>query len=102
MGNRGPGARGLKPLRAQAEARRERELQGYRDDDPWTVPGLTRSQRVIQFCESFTITSGPDIGKFFRLRPWQRRFIEDVYREDSLGVRPVRTAILSRLRSRVP
>jgi phage terminase large subunit-like protein len=95
MGLRGRGARSAKEIANREFERERRELQGYRDVDPWTVPGLTRSQRVIQFCESFTITSGPDLGRFFRLRPWQRRFIEDVYREDSLGVRPVRTAILS-------
>lgn len=62
---------------------------------PWLKRKLTRSERVIAFCESFKITSGPDIGKSFKLRPWQREFIEAVYREDRKGHRPVRTAILS-------
>ena len=61
----------------------------------WLKPKLSRSQRVIAFCETFVITSGPDIGKTFKLRPWQRAFIEAVYREDEHGVRPVRTAVLS-------
>ena len=36
---------------------------------------------MIVFCETFVITSGPDIGKLFKLRKWQRKFIEAVYRE---------------------
>jgi phage terminase large subunit-like protein len=101
MGLRGPGAR---PLRKMEEKRRKAEkvLAGYRAADaahappvaPWLAPDLSRSERVIVFCESFEITSGPDIGKMFKMRPWQRRFIEDVYRDEN-GVRPVRTAILS-------
>ena len=62
---------------------------------PWQKKGLSRAERVIVFCESFDITSGPDIGKKFVLRPWQRDFINAVYRDDGQGGRPVRTAILS-------
>jgi len=71
------------------EAKRSREVV------PWLAPDLTRSQRVIAFCESFEITSGPDLGKLFVMRDWQRAFIEEVYRDDGHGRRPVRTAILS-------
>ena len=61
---------------------------------PWLALELSRSERVIVFCEPFRITSGPDAGKLFVMREWQRDFIRDVYR-DVDGVRPVRTAILS-------
>jgi phage terminase large subunit-like protein len=65
---------------------------------PWMRAGLSRSERVVVFCESFVITSGPDVGKLFKLRPWQRSFVEAVYREDHSGTRPVRTAVLSMAR----
>jgi phage terminase large subunit-like protein len=55
----------------------------------------TRSSRVIAFCQDLTVTSGPDAGKKLVLRPWQKAFIEDVYRVDADGIRPVRTAVLS-------
>lgn len=109
MGLRGPGARPVPKIRRGWV----RTATGYEKLDPaqlelaklpkppkmpvpsWLAPDLTRSQRVIAFCESFEITSGPDVGKLFVLRPWQRKFIEDVYGEDTSGARPVRTAILS-------
>src|SRR5580765_7699839 len=62
---------------------------------PWNRPGLSRAGRVIAFCEALVVTSGSDIGKKLVLRPWQREFIEAVYRVDAHGTRPVRTAILS-------
>ena len=109
MGTRGPGARAIAKVRPgwkrtetgqlvydDEVARRERKERKQLAALPaWLAPGLTRSQRVIVFIESFQITSGPDIGKLFVLRPWQREFIEAVYREDEHGVRPVRTAVLS-------
>jgi phage terminase large subunit-like protein len=109
MGARGPGAKAIAKVRpgwrrtetgqlvydddlARHERRERKQLAAL---PPWLAPGLTRSQRVIVFIESFEITSGPDIGKLFVLRPWQRGFIEAVYREDEAGTRPVRTAVLS-------
>ena len=62
---------------------------------PWFKKGLTRAQKVIAFVEDLSITSGADVGKRLKLRPWQREFIEGVYRVDEGGGRPVRTAILS-------
>lgn len=62
---------------------------------PWSVDGLTRADRVIAFCEDLTITSGEDAFKKMLLRPWQRDFINTIYRETKDGSRPVRTAILS-------
>jgi phage terminase large subunit-like protein len=62
---------------------------------PWNAPGLTRAGRVIAFCETLRVTSGADTGKSLQLRPWQKDFIEAVYREAGDGKRPVRTAILT-------
>ena len=62
---------------------------------PWNKAGLSRAERVIAFCESLVVTSGPDIGKRLVLRPWQREFILQVYHTDADGIRPVRTAVLS-------
>jgi phage terminase large subunit-like protein len=95
MGLRGIGARPLSKRGQRKVEQPAQQRKGLRDVEPWTVPNMTRSQRVIAFCESFQITSGPDTGKFFKLRPWQRQFIEEVYREDGNGLRPVRTAILT-------
>jgi phage terminase large subunit-like protein len=109
MGLRGPGARPqlqLKPGWVKTEKgyeqithptlRTKRKLTADAlPSAPWLRSDLSRSDRVIVFCETFLITSGPDIGKLFKLRKWQRAFIRAVYREDAKGGRPVRTAILS-------
>src|SRR5262252_2327068 len=62
---------------------------------PWEKPGLSRSERVCAFVEDLTISSGKLAKTKLRLRDFQRRFIEDVYRTVEDGRRPVRTAILS-------
>jgi len=62
---------------------------------PWEKPGLSRSERVIAFVEDLTISSGKLAGVKLKLRPFQRKFIEDVYRTVEDGRRPVRTAVLS-------
>lgn len=64
-------------------------------DHVWSSPDLTRWQKVIAFIETLRVTSGMDAGQTLKLRPWQRAFIEAVYREDTAGKRPVRTACLS-------
>ena len=79
---------GAKPLS-------ERGKIAVRPELPWEVPGLSRHDRVTAFCEDLPITSGPLAGTKMRLRPWQRKFIEAVYRIDAKGRRPVRTAVLS-------
>jgi len=61
----------------------------------WMAPDLSRSERVIRFCEELRITSGADAGRLMELRPWQREFIEALYAVDANGVRLVRTSILS-------
>jgi phage terminase large subunit-like protein len=63
--------------------------------EPWTAPDLTRSERVIRFCEGLRITSGADAGRLMVLRPWQREFIEALYAVNGEGLRLVRTAVLS-------
>jgi phage terminase large subunit-like protein len=73
------------------------DIQGTAFDEslqPWDKP-KTRCGRVIAFCEALHITSGTDAGKKVKLRPWQRQFIKQVYQEDGLGHRAVRTAVLS-------
>jgi phage terminase large subunit-like protein len=67
----------------------------HREKAGWTAKDLTRSERVIAFCEELRVTSGPDAGKLLKLRDWQREFVERLYRVDDKGVRQVRTAILS-------
>lgn len=90
MGLRGPGARAVKKLPAKPKAKGKSR--------PWDAKGLTRAARVIAFMESLPITSGALAGTTFRLRTWQRAFIEAIYSTDSTGARRVRTAVLSMAR----
>jgi phage terminase large subunit-like protein len=53
---------------------------------------------VIAFLEDLELTAGMQAGTKLRLRPWQRRFVKAVYREDKRGARPIRTAVLSMAR----
>jgi len=89
MGLRGPGAKTLKERPLLSEG------PGLRPPQAWDDPKLSRADKVIVFCEELTVTSGPDAFKKLVLRPWQKRFIKQVYRTESDGSRPVRTAILS-------
>jgi phage terminase large subunit-like protein len=55
-----------------------------------------RADRVIRFIESLTVSTGAGAGEPFVLRPWQKKYIRDVYeprRAD--GRRLVRRAVLS-------
>lgn len=79
---------GAKPLS-------ERGKIEVREVAPWDEPGLTRDQRVIEFCEDLPITAGKLAGSTMKLRPWQCDFIRAVYSDDAEGNRPVRTAVLS-------
>jgi len=61
-----------------------------------TVKTTKRSDRVIAFCENLIVPSGEGQGGPFKLRPWQKRFIRDLY--DPVGRdkrRVVRRAVLS-------
>lgn len=78
-----------------AKALSERGKIEVRETLPWEVPGLSRAERVIAFCEDLPITAGKLAGTHMKLRPWQRAYIRAVYREDESGCRPVRTAVLS-------
>jgi len=85
MALRGPGAKALS----------KRGKVATREVLPWDMPGLTRPERVIAFCEDLPITAGKLAGTNMQLREWQRAFIRAVYAEDADGRRPVRTAVLS-------
>src|SRR5690348_13334897 len=91
MGLRGPGARAIR-------RRAEGEPAPAPVAHPWNRPGLSRANRVCRFVESLPVTSGPLAGTTFRLRPWQRRIIRDIYRTDRARRRVVRTAVLSMAR----
>lgn len=88
MGLRG---RGAKPRRILTEAEAKQQARKR----PWERAGLSRSARVIRFIEGLKITSGKFAGKPFRLRTWQRDFLNKVYAVDSTGRRLIRTAVLS-------
>jgi len=89
MGQRGPGA---KPVRPRVAA----EPKSPKRRPAWKRAGLTRGQRVIAFIQTLKITAGPDAGKPFRLRDWQKRIIRRVYDGTSAdGRRLVRMALLT-------
>ncbi|WP_026619121.1 phage terminase large subunit-like protein [Ensifer sp. WSM1721] len=90
MGLRGPGA---KPKKA-----REAANDNLRTVLPWEAEGLSRVDRVIAFLEDLNVTQGKLAGTKLKVRPWQRKFLDAVYREDETGNRPVRTAVLSMAR----
>jgi len=54
-----------------------------------------RAQKVIDFIECLLVPSGEGQGKPFKLKPWQKKFIFDVYAPQRNGKRVVRRAIFS-------
>lgn len=95
MGQRGPGA---KVIQMPSRDPRQPDLLFAAPAptvQPWDEPGLSRSERVIVFCETLQVTAGRLAGKPLRIRPWQREIIEEIYAVDDQGHRPVRTAVLS-------
>lgn len=91
MGARGPGAKPVKRRLSQPATNPKRPKT-----PAWKRSGLTRGQRVIKFVETLTITMGPDAGKPFRLRPWQKAIIRRVYDGSNAdGTRLVRMALLT-------
>jgi phage terminase large subunit-like protein len=88
MGLRGKGAR---PLSRREQTTQETPVY----DLPWMDDKLPRAEKVIKFCEELMVTSGPQAYTKLVLRPWQRKFVEAIYREDRKGIRQVRTALLS-------
>lgn len=60
-----------------------------------SVADVERVKKVFLFCEKLTIPSGKGAGKLMKLRPWQKRFIRDVYGpKDRHDLRLIRRAIL--------
>ena len=82
MGLRGPQS---KPKTAAKKSQRR---------PAWQAKGLTRAERVIRFVESLRVTSGALVGRKFRLRPWQKKIINEWYATDAKR-RVVRTGLLS-------
>lgn len=93
MGLRGPGARPVRRKKGDDPA-----PVGPAAPHPWDAPGLSRAERVCRFVESLPVTSGALAGTMFRLRPWQRKQINRIYKTDRRGRRAVRTAVLSMAR----
>src|SRR5262245_11284628 len=60
-----------------------------------TAQGKRRAKAVIDFIEMLTVPSGHSAGKRFKLAPWQKAFIKDIYEPHRDGKRVVRRAILS-------
>jgi phage terminase large subunit-like protein len=61
-----------------------------------TAVGRQRADRIITFIELLTVPSGIGQGKQFKLMPWQKRFLRDIYEPSYRdGRRAVRRAILS-------
>lgn len=58
-----------------------------------------RVRRIIEFIEQLHVPSGEGSGKPFKLRPWQKKFIRDVYSPHVMNKgrwrRQVRRAVLS-------
>lgn len=83
-GSPGPRSKGkAKPPSSRGGA----EIQVRRPD---------RAARIISFIELLTVPSGKGQGAPFRLEPWQKDFIRDIYEpHNGLGRRMVRRAILS-------
>jgi phage terminase large subunit-like protein len=90
VGQRGPGAKPIRPKKSADGASGVVALPR-----PWDAPGLSRAERVCRFVESLPVTSGALAGTTFRLRPFQRKLIERIYRTDRRRRRIVRTAVLS-------
>lgn len=89
---------GLRGIGAKPKSSKGKAAPKLRKRLPWQRKGLSRAERVIAFCEDMPITQGKFAGSKMKLRPWQREFIEAIYREDETGNRPVRTAVLSMAR----
>jgi phage terminase large subunit-like protein len=70
-----------------------KKFEGHRW--PWEDPKLSRAEKVMEFVQDLTISSGELAGNKLKLRKFQRDFIEDIYRTTPDGSRPVRTAVLS-------
>lgn len=70
------------------EGKTAREVRGIDSDQ-------RRAERVIQFIELLTVPSGEGQGGPFKLEPFQKAFIRDVYAPTRGGRRVVRRAVFS-------
>lgn len=87
---------GLRGIYSYSRVNREKELyEAQRTLNNWDLPMLSRADKVIAFCEDMTVSSGELANTKLRLRPFQKKFIRDVYRINKQKTRPVRTAIFS-------
>ncbi len=86
---------GMRGIGATPKRSKKKRPAISRDVHPWSLPGLSRAERVIRFVETLPVTAGPLAGTALKLRPWQKKFIRAVYRTDKAGNRAVRTAVLS-------
>ncbi len=84
MGLRGPGAKPVKRARRKKPVKAERSIKK-----------LSRVERVIQFLESLPVTSGLLAGQKFKVRPWQRKILQGIYKTDKRNRRIVRQALLT-------
>lgn len=88
MGLRGPGA---KPVKLQQDSGKKTSTRPPR----WQARGLSRTERMVRFLQSLTITSGRLAGTKLVLEDWQREALEALYAVDGTGRRIVRQATLS-------
>lgn len=86
---------GMRGIGAKTKAQREKDKSKLRKRLPWHRKSLSRVGRVVAFLEDLPITQGSLAGTKFKVRPWQRTFLEAVYAEDEDGNRPVRTAVMT-------
>lgn len=89
MGLRGQGSVPLSKRKLNAESLEDVGLS-------WLTGRKTRPQKIISFIETLEITAGEFAGTKFKLRPWQRRIIQQVYRQGrGQQRRTIRTAFIT-------
>ena len=87
MGKRGPTSAAKKSAKQRKPSRAKTQ--------PWEKKGLSRSARVIAFCETLPITAGIHAGRKLKLRDWQKEIVNAIYAVDKKGKRKVRTALVT-------
>src|SRR4051812_23936778 len=95
MGQRGPGAKPVQP--ALEITPLPLFLDGFGTSKPIEapLPGRTRADRLINWIGTLIVPGGTHAGRNFKLRPWQRAIVKDVYRTNRQGRRTVRQVLLS-------
>ena len=87
------GKKGIKTASVKA-AEKQRKRAWRTKKPPWEQKNLSRSDKVIRFCNVLPVTAGVHAGRRLKLRPWQEEIIRAMYAEKD-GVRMVRQALLS-------